>query len=105
MKYTLFVLLMCIATVICASDREIEFKDSNLQFGHKLSQTYSAADCILKKHADIGTGYATGQAPHDIIVTYFDPSYCSTPGYPFLINSLSFTMIPLTNNSWPVKMD
>ena len=105
MKYRLFVLLMLTASVLMASERNIDFRDADIKISQKQSNPFSLADCILKKHTNIGTGYATGQAPNDKIVTYFDPSTCSTPGYPFLVQSLSFTLIPLTDNSWPVTMD
>ena len=105
MKYRLFLMFIFIASTLLATERNIDFKDSDLIINKKYSETKSLDNCVLKKHINFGSGYATGQAPNDIIVTYFDPADCSTPGYPFQVQSLSFTLIPLVNNNWPVKMD
>ena len=65
----------------------------------------SAAACLLKKHVNISTGFASGQAPNDRIVTYYDPTDCGGATYPFQITEFSFSFIKLTGNSWPVPVD
>lgn len=108
MKYRLFVLLILISSLLFASERNIDFQsNNNIEIIKEHSNFSSSANCILKKHIDVGSGYATGQAPSDMIVTYFDPATCATPGYPFSVESFSFTftIIPLANINWPVKMD
>lgn len=69
------------------------------------SDKQSAEYCVLQKHNCVCTGYAEGQMPHDIIVTYFDPSVCGSPTYPFEITSLSFSMYAKPGWQWPVGMD
>ncbi len=105
MKKFFCVVLLLMSSALVASERKIEFQDANIDVNVQQSVSQSEAYCALKEHTNIGFGYQTGQAPNDIIVTYFDPASCATPGYPFLVQSLSFTMIPLIGNSWPVKMD
>ena len=104
MKTLLIVTLMLIVSSITASERTINFVD-DFQFSYSTSRLFADEFCLLKKHTNIGTGFQTGQAPSDVIVTYFDPSTCATPGYPFQVESFSFMLIPLVGNSWPVKMD
>ncbi len=105
MKYRLIVILMFLAVALSASERKIEFLHSESQVNESQLSPSSLAYCSLSKNGNIGIGFATGQSPSDRVVTYFDPATCTTPGYPFLVQSLSFTLIPLPDNNWPVTMD
>ena len=104
MKSLLCLFLFLFVSSITASEREINFID-DFEYSYKTAHLFSDESCLLKKHTNIGTGFQTGQAPSDVIVTYFDPATCATPGYPFQVESFSFMLIPLVGNSWPIKMD
>ena len=107
MQRYLCIFILLIFSVSFASER----KDApNYEPTTKIIKTKTAPDksraaCDLQNHYNVATGYATGQAPNDKIVTYIDPSECGAPTYPFEITALSFSMIPLTGNCWPVTMD
>ncbi len=65
------------------------------------------ATCELIKHnlQDTLIGYSSDLETGDRIVTYFDPSACGAPTYPFEVSSLTFTLIAFAGYTWPVEID
>lgn len=69
------------------------------------SSKTTSAFCIEKKHNSFYAGYASGQAPHDRIVTYFEFNNCDNPAFPFEFQSISFFLRDMPLVQWPVRMD
>ena len=65
------------------------------------------AACELVKHIDPDTviGFSSTLSAGERIVTYFDPTGCGLPTYPFAIESISFTLIDFAGAQWPVTLD
>lgn len=107
MKIVITIIVVLIAISAYATDRpehpKFNIDDNYIPLTENLNKALTS--CVLQKHCCAASGYATGQAPHDRIVTYYDPSDCDSPTYPFAITAFSFSMIPLTYNEWPVSMD
>ncbi|KAA3632253.1 MAG: hypothetical protein DWP97_11340, partial [Calditrichaeota bacterium] len=106
MKKLLVALVILCSTTIHANNRTEQptiITSDNIEL--KATQQNASAGCTLQKHVPVATGYASGIAPHDRFVTYYDPTDCGSPTYPFEIDALSFSFIPLTGNNWPVPVD
>jgi len=61
--------------------------------------------CTLKKHNDTAFGFSLEYLPGERTVTYFDPSECGEPTYPFEIDGFSFTLFGPTGCKWPITVD
>lgn len=105
MKTALVIFLLFIALTFSVTAKPI-FEDSQTINAIKSNQLKSSsAFCLEKKHNNFYSGYASGQAPHDRVVTYFEFNNCDSPAFPFEFQSISFFLrdMPLVN--WPVRMD
>ena len=70
------------------------------------SGVHSRAACAFQKHNDTANSFYSGFDPGDRIVTYFEPSVeCSSPTYPFEIQSFSITLFDGGGYQWPVDID
>ena len=75
--------------------------------------TDSKDSCTLYKHwpEDTILGYYSGYHYEERTVTYFDPTECGTPAYPFEITEFSFTLFDPPDiydpraYKWPVLVD
>ncbi|MFQ5500110.1 MAG: hypothetical protein ACE5FH_10620, partial [Candidatus Zixiibacteriota bacterium] len=65
----------------------------------------AGAFCTLKHHNDTAAGFYSGYDNGIRTVSYFDPSSCGSPTYPFEIQSFSFTLFDDGGYQWPVLVD
>ncbi len=68
----------------------------------------SADQCLLFNHTDLDTlyGFSSAWIEGDQVISYFDPSSCGTPIYPFEIESVEFFLFaPDASYDWPVTLD
>lgn len=66
----------------------------------------TAVTCLLFKHSGTGVGYWSAYAEGIATVTYFDPSVCGSPTYPFDITAMAFTLYDDGSGmQWPVLLD
>lgn len=69
-----------------------------------LSKSQSQTPCGLDKAGPLA-GWVPGWQPGESVITYFDPSECGAPTYPFSINSFEFTLYaPNDDYQWPVTV-
>ncbi len=107
MKLTISVLVALVLafSVASASRQKPGFKPDSGSQNLTNNMPSSRASCFLRRYGNFFSGYATGQSPDDRIVTYFDPSTCSSPAYPYQIQSVYFSLIGFVGTPWPVGMD
>lgn len=105
MKTAKIVFLLLIIFSIALSAKPV-FEKKDIINSLKQNSTKSAsAACVEKKHNNFYAGYASGQAPHDRIVTYFEFDNCDSPAFPFEFQSMSFFLRDMPLVQWPVRMD
>ena len=95
----------CLTITAEASRPRPDYTPQNQKQSVNLPQDFLRAACYLHKYGNFFSGYATGQAPDDRIVTYFDPATCGSPTYPFQIQSVRFSLVGFVGTPWPVGMD
>jgi hypothetical protein len=97
--------VICTFSNVQATRQKVDFTPGNSIQKTVFNPPVARASCFLRHYGNFFSGYATGQAPNDRIVSYFDPSTCASPALPFEIQSVSFSLIGFVGTPWPVGMD
>ncbi len=109
----LFVLLLIASSVFADSYESLKSNQfwESFTYPEQInipSQKSGDDACLLFNHTDLDTVYSfnSGWEYGDQIISYFDPSSCGTPTYPFEITSVDFFLLAQNATyDWPIFIE
>ena len=100
----ILVAVLFVGSVFAGNDKDIKNLPETMKVTLS-SMKNSSTTCIIQKHDDTAYGYSLEFQPGERVVTYFNPSECGYPTYPFEITGMSFTLFGPSGSQWPVTID
>jgi hypothetical protein len=100
----MLVAVLSVGSVFAGNDKDIKTLPEETKVTLSPVKNSPTA-CIIQKHDDTAYGYSLEYLPGERTVTYFNPSGCGYPTYPFEITGMSFTLFGPTGSQWPVTID